>query len=69
MRPADQSEGLSPAEHRRALSAIFAAGLLRLEPWADLGVPSPHDTSENLPEIQRDSLEVPVETRLSVPNG
>jgi hypothetical protein len=69
MHPADQSETSPPAERRRALSVILAAGLLRLEPPPDFGAPSPHGSSQNLPEIQRDSLEVPVETRLSVPNG
>jgi hypothetical protein len=68
MRPAETSECVSPNERRRALAGIFARGLLRLEP--PVGAPSPSpSTSQNLPEIQRDCLEVPPEVRLSVPNG
>jgi hypothetical protein len=70
MRPADVSEVLSPEERRHTLADVLARGLLRLEPQADAEEAYPSTaTSQNLPEIQRDCLEVPADVRLSVPNG
>lgn len=66
----DDPAAMIPDERRREIAGILAAGFLRLRNRAALPADPAHSPdAKNLPNSSAAGLEVPSETRLSVPMG
>jgi hypothetical protein len=65
----DDTDPLTPDERRRAVARVLAAAVLRLRGRAALPAPPAPPAAKILTESGPNCLEVPGETRLSVPPG